>query len=178
MTLTQYRKICTPEELSPFWIGQGYGYKNLSLRPEDWASLPDDEIIYIPEAAYDKGYLELDDVYTKRDFEAIAGARACGLFFSCDWQTPEALWREWEIDDENEDGGNTSEMNSIHAQSPYRSVNELTLSELEELRDNYFWSEEYTGSALDPEKISLREVVQHFQGTSFVRDDFFCNQES
>lgn len=67
-----------------------------------------------------------------------------------------------------------SEMNSVPAPL-YRSVNELTLSELEELRDNYFWSEEYTGSALDPEKISLREVVQHFQGTSFVRDDFFCN---
>lgn len=70
-----------------------------------------------------------------------------------------------------------SEMNSVPAPL-YRSVNELTLSELEELRDNYFWSEEYTGSALDSEQIPLREVVQHFQGTSFVRDDFFCNQES
>ena len=107
MTLMQYRKICTPEELSPFWIGQSYGYKNLSLRPEGWASLSDDEIIYIPEAAYEKGYLELDDVYTKRDFEAIAGARACELFFACDWQTPLTLWCEWEMDDENEEGGHT-----------------------------------------------------------------------
>ena len=107
MTLMQYRKICTPEELSSFWIGQGYGYKTLSLLPEDWASLPDDEIIYIPEAAYDKNYLEPDDVYSKRNFTDIAGARACELFFACDWQTPEALWCEWEMDDENEEGGHT-----------------------------------------------------------------------
>ena len=55
MTRQEYKRVQCPAILEPFWIGQGYGYKNMSplLRTESWNGVPDDEIIYIPESAYD-----------------------------------------------------------------------------------------------------------------------------
>ena len=53
MTMQEYKRVQCPAILEPFWIGQGYGYKNMSplLRTESWSGVPDDEIIYIPESA-------------------------------------------------------------------------------------------------------------------------------
>lgn len=52
MTMQEYKRVQCPAILEPFWIGQGYGYKNMSplLRTESWSGVPDDEIIYIPES--------------------------------------------------------------------------------------------------------------------------------
>lgn len=60
------------------------------------SGVPDDEIIYIPESAYDNGFLDPLGVYTKRDFIELAGNRARELFDYCDWQSPEAAWNEIE----------------------------------------------------------------------------------
>lgn len=78
MTMQEYKRVQCPAILEPFWIGQGYGYKNMSplLRTESWSGVPDDEIIYIPESAYDNGFLDPLGVYTKRDFIELAGNRA------------------------------------------------------------------------------------------------------
>ena len=49
MTMQEYKRVQCPAILEPFWIGQGYGYKNMSplLRTESWSGVPDDEIIYL-----------------------------------------------------------------------------------------------------------------------------------
>ena len=98
MTMQEYKRVQCPASLEPFWIGQAYGYKNMSplLRTESWSGVPDDEIIYIPESAYDNGFLDPLGVYTKRDFIELAGNRARELFDYCDWQSPEAAWNEIE----------------------------------------------------------------------------------
>ena len=98
MTLQEFKRVQCLPVLEPFWIGQGYGYKNMSplLRTESWSGIPDDEIIYIPESAYDNGFLDPFGVYTKRDFIELAGSRARELFDYCDWQSPEAAWNEIE----------------------------------------------------------------------------------
>ena len=33
MTMQEYKRVQCPAILEPFWIGQGYGYKNMSLCP-------------------------------------------------------------------------------------------------------------------------------------------------
>jgi hypothetical protein len=84
------------------WIGQGFGYKT----DKNWDDIPDDEIIYIPEYAYENiNNADEDDVYTKADFRRLAREYewehehtdeeieriAEELFESCDWQHPESL---------------------------------------------------------------------------------------
>ena len=98
MTMQEYKRVQCPSILEPFWIGQGYGYKNMSplLRTGSWSGGPNDEIIYIPESAYDDGFLDPYKVYTKRDFIELAGNRAREPFDYCDWQSPEAAWNEIE----------------------------------------------------------------------------------
>ena len=78
MTMQEYKRVQCPSILEPFWIGQEYGYKNMSslLRTGSWSGGPNDEIIYIPESAYDDGFLDPYKVYTKRDFIELAGNRA------------------------------------------------------------------------------------------------------
>ena len=42
MTRQEYKRVQCPAILEPFWIGQGYGYKNMSplLRTESWSGVP------------------------------------------------------------------------------------------------------------------------------------------
>ena len=60
-----------------------------------------------------------------------------------------------------------------------KSVHELSQDELEELRDNYFAQLTDLGEEnFDyPDEIPMQNVIAHYEGTYFVEDDFFCNQQ-
>ena len=98
-----------PDEYEPSDIGQGMGYK-IDLR---WDEIPSDDIvIYIPEYGYgmwdDQDSMPKEDsIYTKADFREItkelgkrAEEEAEYLFQAVDWQHPESLWDEMDVDDE------------------------------------------------------------------------------
>ena len=64
-----------------------------------------------------------------------------------------------------------------------RSVHDLTQDELEELRERFFYKmqddgsmEEVMGGVIyDEEDIPMDLVKIHYEGYSFVEEDFFCN---
>jgi hypothetical protein len=61
-----------------------------------------------------------------------------------------------------------------------RTVNELNENELEELRESYFQelldtSPDFIGDFENSSQIPMEDVKNHYEGISFVEDDFFCN---
>jgi hypothetical protein len=63
-----------------------------------------------------------------------------------------------------------------------KSVHELSAEELQELRSNYFHRhltddeiEENDWSYESEEDIPMEEVIDFYEGTYFVEEDFFCN---
>lgn len=63
-----------------------------------------------------------------------------------------------------------------------KSVHELSAEELQELRSNYFHRhltddeiEENDWSYESEEEIPMEEVINFYEGTYFVEEDFFCN---
>jgi hypothetical protein len=61
-----------------------------------------------------------------------------------------------------------------------KSVHELSIDELEELRDSYYYQlldtdEEVLGDIVFPDEIPMENVIAHYEGTYFVEEDFFCN---
>jgi hypothetical protein len=63
-----------------------------------------------------------------------------------------------------------------------KSVHELSAEELQELRSNYFHRhltddeiEENDWSYESEEEIPMEEVINFYEGTSFVDEDFWCN---
>lgn len=80
-------------------IGQGYGFKNYGA----WEDIGADEVIYIPEYSY-KEAVDIDGIYTKQDFIELCNNdvdRAFSLFDMVDWQSPETLLIEIEIEEED-----------------------------------------------------------------------------
>lgn len=64
----------------------------------------------------------------------------------------------------------------------YKSVYDLSPTEMEELRQSYFYqlqneSPEILQGITDPEQIPDDIIQEHYSGVSFVDDDFFCNME-
>ena len=62
-----------------------------------------------------------------------------------------------------------------------KTVNDLSRDELDELKENYFWQlqdndEEVLSSINSPSEIPDSVILEHYDGISFVEDDFFCNQ--
>lgn len=63
-----------------------------------------------------------------------------------------------------------------------RTVHELNIDELEELRGAYFaqldecGDEDVLGDITEPEDIPMGNVIAHYEDVYFVEDDFFCNQ--
>ena len=59
-----------------------------------------------------------------------------------------------------------------------KTVHELNQNELEELRESYFYQLEDLGEEdfESPHDIPMGNVISHYEGISFVEDDFFCNQ--
>jgi hypothetical protein len=62
----------------------------------------------------------------------------------------------------------------------YRKVAELNDDELNELREYHYYSlEEIDKDVFDsyscPEEIPMEEIKTHYEGTSFVTEDFWCN---
>ncbi len=60
-----------------------------------------------------------------------------------------------------------------------RTVHELTTDELNELREAYFDQLKDIGEEEelnDPEDIPISNVIVHYEGTYFIDEDFFCNE--
>lgn len=63
----------------------------------------------------------------------------------------------------------------------YRSVYELTAEEIAELKNNLFWSDGFYYvndlgiPILFSGDIPDSVIVEHYNGISFVEEDFFCN---
>ena len=60
------------------------------------------------------------------------------------------------------------------------TVTELSLDELQELRETYFYQlldtdPEVLGDITEADQISDDDIFNHYEGTSFVKEDFFCN---
>lgn len=60
------------------------------------------------------------------------------------------------------------------------TVHELNSEELEELRENYFsqlleTDKEVLASIIEAGEIPMENVISHYEGTFFVKEDFFCN---
>lgn len=60
------------------------------------------------------------------------------------------------------------------------TVNELSIDELNELRETYYdqlltTDADVLGDITSASEIPLSNVKQHYEGTYFVKDDFFCN---
>lgn len=55
----------------------------------------------------------------------------------------------------------------------YKSVAELTRAELDELKEDYFWTEDtiFRGAWEVPDEV----ILNHYEGVSFVDEDFMCN---
>lgn len=61
-------------------------------------------------------------------------------------------------------------------------VTELNQDQLEELRSNYFaqlqdTDKEILGDITQAEEIPISNVIAHYEGITFVNDDFFCSME-
>lgn len=100
MTIEEFNRHNELRDMPYEWIGQGYGYKNTEF---DWVNGNDDEIIYIPEHAYEDDIVERDCAYSKRDLINLCfgnESKALELFDEVDWQFPETLLDEWEREDE------------------------------------------------------------------------------
>ena len=64
-----------------------------------------------------------------------------------------------------------------------KTVHELTQNELEELRDNYFhllsvMDDELLGDNTSSDEIPMEKVIDFYDGTYFVEDDFWVNLKS
>ena len=61
------------------------------------------------------------------------------------------------------------------------SVSELNQEELEELRESYFQQllettgDEVLQGITNSNEIPFTNVIQHYEGVYFVKEDFFCN---
>lgn len=96
MLLREYTQKKCEEIVSPHWIGQGYGYKKSVPTKEAWDRLDPDEIVYVPEMAYNgPDGPDLEAISTKQDFIDLANEKAYDLFCSVDWQCPSAAWGEY-----------------------------------------------------------------------------------
>lgn len=113
MKVEDFKKLNGTPNLPNGWIGQGYGYKDERI----WAEIAEDEVIYIPEYAYEYQedgccvITDLDDIYTKESFRDLVvnelgdirdkemiDSIACDLFYTVDWQYPESLINEGYLD--------------------------------------------------------------------------------
>lgn len=114
MTIAEFKAHNKNNTMPCEWIGQGYGYKDTS---KEWKDIDPDDIIYIPEHAYEKDedgriIISREDAYSKNDFKRIiyrldyewrdigrcveVNRIAKAIFEAVDWQFPESLANEME----------------------------------------------------------------------------------
>ena len=114
MTVKEFKAHNKAGTMPREWIGQGYGYKDIS---KEWEDMNPDDIIYIPEYAYEDEedgtiFVSRENAYSKNDFKRIiqrldyewrdigrcveVNRMAKELFESVDWQFPESLANEME----------------------------------------------------------------------------------
>jgi hypothetical protein len=64
-----------------------------------------------------------------------------------------------------------------------KTVHELNTNELEELRDRFFdqleeqGEDEVLGEYTEASQIPMSNVKVHYEGTHFVDEDFWCNEQ-
>lgn len=118
MTIAEFKEYNKTNTMPCDWIGQGYGYK---VTETAWDDLNNDDIIYIPEYAYEKEddgtvIVSRENAYSKRDFirlirelddryldiarQAEVKRMAAELFAAVDWQFPESLLNEGFFEEE------------------------------------------------------------------------------
>lgn len=118
MTITEFKSHNKTNTMPYEWIGQGYGYKVTDVT---WDDLNDDDIIYIPEYAYEKEddgttLVSRENTYSKSDFIRLireldekyldigrcvqVKRMAVELFEAVDWQFPESLLYEGFFDED------------------------------------------------------------------------------
>lgn len=61
-----------------------------------------------------------------------------------------------------------------------KTVHDLSQDELQELRETYFYQlldtdPEALGFITEAEDIPIEAIFEHYEGISFVSEDFFCN---
>lgn len=98
MKATEFIRLNKEGKVPYEWIGQGYGYKDEKF---DWKNGDPTNIIYIPENAYQDGYVE--DAYSKQDFIDLCDGkekRAYFVFIGVDWQYPETFYDECDFDND------------------------------------------------------------------------------
>ena len=57
----------------------------------------------------------------------------------------------------------------------YRTVEQLTQPELDELKEDIFWNHPKVAGDNYPWEIPNDVVFRFFEGIDFVEEDFFCN---
>lgn len=118
MTIAEFKNHNKTNTMPYEWIGQGYGYK---VTDTTWDDLNDDDIIYIPEYAYEKEddgtiLVNRENAYSKSDFiqlirelddryldigrQVEVKRMAMELFEALDWQYPESLLNEGFFEEE------------------------------------------------------------------------------
>lgn len=107
MTQKEFDYYNETNTMPQFWIGQGWGYKEHTA----WDEMEDDEIIYIPEYAYNReGVIDRINAYSKEDFKQLirelnkfpeekVDGYACELWEAVDWQFPTTLIEEGWLDE-------------------------------------------------------------------------------
>ncbi len=106
MTIAEFNKHNENHDMPCEWIGQGSGYK------AKWNPEYPDDIIYIPENAYEYYYDEDDNepidreqAFSMQDFIDLCDGdivKAKKLFDIVDWQFPTTELDEWERMDKYE----------------------------------------------------------------------------
>lgn len=101
-----------------------------------------------------------------------------GLYKTYDHTPQELELKEYMINELLDEGDlinfPSSWENGFTKESYYRSVEQLTDNELEELRESYYW--EKNEKDLDRNEITKEILFNEYEGIVFVENDFFCNQ--
>lgn len=63
-----------------------------------------------------------------------------------------------------------------------KTVYDLTIAQLEELKNSFFWQDEtqdiLEGAFASPEEIPDYIIFEHYNGVYFSDDDFFCTAKN
>ena len=101
MTILEFSEFNRTKSMPQFDIGQGFGYKcDLDKsKPED--------IIYIPEYAYEDETINRENAFSWNDFVELCDGdeeKAEFIFNDCDWQYPTTCIEDWKSIEAWEEG--------------------------------------------------------------------------
>ena len=104
MTIKEFNEHNKNNTMPKDWIGQGYGYK----AGIEWDQVNENDIIYIPDLAYEDCTVKRGCAFSKRDFINMVADLlpentstkdidevAYKVFETVDWQFPTSVVGEW-----------------------------------------------------------------------------------